>query len=144
MNASAQGVLGKIIARKRPDTPSIEQEKCLPILGSAVESSEEPTAVVGRRSSGKSRFMDRLSCRRFTANAFRLVLSAVAYNPLRTYGAMQTGVCSMRCSRRMLTFSWPVNRRRCCGFMRVSLLFGVARQTADSMLPEIQGAPCSD
>jgi len=36
-------------------TPSVEQRRCSPLPGSAVESSERPTAVVGRRSSGKSR-----------------------------------------------------------------------------------------
>ena len=35
--------------------------------------------------------MDRLSCRRFTANAFRLVLTAVAYNLLRAYRDMLAG-----------------------------------------------------
>jgi hypothetical protein len=35
--------------------------------------------------------MDRLSCRRFVANAFRLVLTAVAYNLMRTYRAMLAG-----------------------------------------------------
>ena len=36
-------------------------------------------------------FLDRLSCRRFVANAFRLALSAVAYNLMRTYGTMLAG-----------------------------------------------------
>jgi hypothetical protein len=36
-------------------------------------------------------FMDRLSCRRFVANAFRLGLSAVAYNLMRTYRDMLAG-----------------------------------------------------
>jgi len=35
--------------------------------------------------------MDRLSCRRFTANAFRLVLTAVAYNLMRAYRDMLAG-----------------------------------------------------
>jgi hypothetical protein len=35
--------------------------------------------------------MDRLSCRRFVANAFRLVLTAVAYNLLRAYRDMLAG-----------------------------------------------------
>jgi hypothetical protein len=36
-------------------------------------------------------FLDRLSCRRFVANAFRLLLSAVAYNLMRTYATMLAG-----------------------------------------------------
>jgi hypothetical protein len=35
--------------------------------------------------------MERLSCRRFVANAFRLLLGAFAYNLLRTYRAMLAG-----------------------------------------------------
>jgi len=35
--------------------------------------------------------MDRLSCRRFIANAFRLVLTAVAYNLMRAYRDMLAG-----------------------------------------------------
>jgi hypothetical protein len=35
--------------------------------------------------------MDRLSCRRFTANAFRLTLTAVAYNLMRAYRDMLAG-----------------------------------------------------
>jgi hypothetical protein len=35
--------------------------------------------------------MDRLSCRRFTANAFRLALTAVAYNLMRAYRDMLAG-----------------------------------------------------
>ncbi len=35
--------------------------------------------------------MDRLSCRRFTANAFRLVLTAVAHNLMRAYRDMLAG-----------------------------------------------------
>lgn len=35
--------------------------------------------------------MDRLSCRRFVANAFRLVLTAVAYNLLRAYRDLLAG-----------------------------------------------------
>ena len=35
--------------------------------------------------------MDRLSCRRFVANAFRLLLTAVAYNLLRAYRDMLAG-----------------------------------------------------
>ena len=35
--------------------------------------------------------MDRLSCRRFTANAFRLVLTAVAHNLMRAYRQMLGG-----------------------------------------------------
>jgi len=35
--------------------------------------------------------MDRLSCRRFVANAFRLLLAAVAYNLMRTYRDMLLG-----------------------------------------------------
>jgi hypothetical protein len=35
--------------------------------------------------------MDRLSCRRFTANAFRLVLTAVAHNLMRVYRQMLAG-----------------------------------------------------
>jgi hypothetical protein len=35
--------------------------------------------------------MDRLSCERFVANAFRLILGAFAYNLLRTYRAMLAG-----------------------------------------------------
>jgi len=35
--------------------------------------------------------MDRLSCRRFTANAFRLVLTAVAYSLMRAYRGMLAG-----------------------------------------------------
>jgi hypothetical protein len=35
--------------------------------------------------------MDRLSCRRFTANAFRLVLTAVAHNLMRAYRQMLAG-----------------------------------------------------
>jgi len=35
--------------------------------------------------------MDRLSCRRFTANAFRLLLTAVAYNLMRAYRDMLAG-----------------------------------------------------
>ncbi len=55
MNAPTQGILGDIIAWKRPDTPSTEHKECLLISRSAIESSERPTAVVGRRPSGKSR-----------------------------------------------------------------------------------------
>ena len=35
--------------------------------------------------------MDRLSCRRFTANAFRLALTAVAHNLMRAYRDMLAG-----------------------------------------------------
>jgi len=35
--------------------------------------------------------MDRLSCRRFVANAFRLALTAVAYNLIRAYRDMPAG-----------------------------------------------------
>ena len=35
--------------------------------------------------------MDRLSCRRFTANAFRLALTAVAHNLMRVYRDMLAG-----------------------------------------------------
>ena len=55
MNAPTQGVLGSIMAWQRPGTPSTEQKECLPIPPSAIESSERPMAVVGRRPSGKSR-----------------------------------------------------------------------------------------
>ena len=58
-----QGVLGRIMARKRPDLPAVEQKKRLLVSRSVVESSERPTAVpprrifdVGRRPSGKPRF----------------------------------------------------------------------------------------
>jgi len=43
-------------------------------------------------------FMDRLSCRRFVANAVRLTLSAVAYNLMRTYGDMLAGTELARAS----------------------------------------------
>jgi len=55
MNAPKQGVLGCIMAWQRPDTPSAERRECLLISRSAIDSSERPTAVVGRRPSGKSR-----------------------------------------------------------------------------------------
>jgi hypothetical protein len=40
MTASEQAVSGNIAARQRLDTPSSKQEECLPVWGSAVESSE--------------------------------------------------------------------------------------------------------
>ena len=55
MKAPPEGVLGGIRACERLDTPSTEQEKCLLISRSAVESRERPTVLVGQRSSGKSR-----------------------------------------------------------------------------------------
>jgi len=54
MNAPTQGVLGGIIAWQRPDAPSAEHKECLLISRSAIDLSERPTAVVGRRRSGKS------------------------------------------------------------------------------------------
>ena len=53
--APTQGVLGGIMAWQRQDTPSAEQRKCLLISRLAIDSSERPTAVVGRGPSGKSR-----------------------------------------------------------------------------------------
>ena len=53
-----QGVLSRIMARKRPDLPAVEQKKRLLVSRSMVESSERPMAVVGRRPSGKSRLKD--------------------------------------------------------------------------------------
>jgi len=44
-----------IMPRRRRGYLVVEQEKFLPLSGSTIESSERPTAVVGRRSSGKSR-----------------------------------------------------------------------------------------
>jgi hypothetical protein len=50
-----------IMARQRPDTPSAEQRIYLSILRSVIQSSERPTVVVGRRSSGKSRIFTVMS-----------------------------------------------------------------------------------
>lgn len=50
-NGSTAVDSGRIMAWKRPDSPAVEQRSHLPISRSAVESSESPTAVVGRRSS---------------------------------------------------------------------------------------------
>ena len=55
MNASARVSLGEIVVRKRPDSPVIQQNRRLRILGSAIESSERPMAVVGQRLSRKFR-----------------------------------------------------------------------------------------
>ena len=51
-----QGVLGDIMARKRPDLLSVEQNRHLLISGSVIKLPERSTAVVGRRPSGTSRF----------------------------------------------------------------------------------------
>ncbi|MHC4718532.1 MAG: hypothetical protein ACYS5V_16300, partial [Planctomycetota bacterium] len=40
MKAPAQGILGRIMPRKRPDPAAIRQDKCLPISESVIESSE--------------------------------------------------------------------------------------------------------
>ena len=53
--ASEQGVSGNITARKRLDAFSSEQEECLSVSGSAVESSEGLAAVVSQGLSGESR-----------------------------------------------------------------------------------------
>jgi len=55
MDTPTQGVSVRIMAWQPPDTPSIEHMRCLPTSGSALESSEGPTVVVGQRPSGKSR-----------------------------------------------------------------------------------------
>ena len=55
MNASARVGLANIMARKRPEAPSIQQKRRLRMLESAIESSERPMAVVGWKPSGKSR-----------------------------------------------------------------------------------------
>jgi len=57
INAPTQGISRDIMARKRPAPPSIGQEQCLPLPGSAVESPERPTVVVAQSPSGKSRFI---------------------------------------------------------------------------------------
>jgi len=51
-----QAASGDIMARRRLDYRAVEQMKSLLITRSAVESSGRPTAVVGQRLSGKSRF----------------------------------------------------------------------------------------
>jgi len=54
-----QGLLGRIMARKRPDLPAVEQNKRLRVWRSAIESLGRPTAVGGRKPSGKSRLNSR-------------------------------------------------------------------------------------
>ena len=58
MDASARVGLPAIMARDRPDCPVIQQNWCLWTMESALESSGRPTAVVGRRPSGKSRLKE--------------------------------------------------------------------------------------
>jgi len=54
VKASVKADLGVIVGRKRSDMPSVEQRKRLSISRSVIDSSKRPTAVVGRKSSGKS------------------------------------------------------------------------------------------
>ena len=55
MNASAQGVLGSIMAWKRPNCLADEQKGHLLTSRPVVGSSERPTKAVGWKPSGKSR-----------------------------------------------------------------------------------------
>ena len=54
INASTQAALRSNMAWKRSYPAAIEQNKCLLISRTAIESSERPMAVVGQRPSGKS------------------------------------------------------------------------------------------
>ena len=54
--ARSKGVSDGISPRTRVDTPSIEPVECSLISGIVIESSRRPTAVVGMRPSGKSRY----------------------------------------------------------------------------------------
>ena len=54
-NALAEVHSRGIMARERPDCPVIQQKRRNRMLGSWLESSERPTAVVGHSPSGKSR-----------------------------------------------------------------------------------------
>ena len=65
--------------RQRLDTPSSEQEKCLPILGSEVKSPERLAVIVGRRPSWKSQ----LSWRSWTEAVDKGVRSGVSENGRR-------------------------------------------------------------
>jgi len=55
MNACAKAGFDDIMGRRRPDPAAIERNKCLLKPKIVIESSERPTAVLGRRPSGKSR-----------------------------------------------------------------------------------------
>ena len=57
MNASARVGLPAIMAQDRPDCPVIQQNWCLWMMESALESAGRPTAVAGHGPSGESRII---------------------------------------------------------------------------------------